>query len=123
MRPRQSGRPRSPSFEAAASRLSKQMAGRRRGGGIPVNESRFADPLSSWNRPSRPCHDGAFSHMVSAVLDAAAGQGAPQKSASSGRSKATVCAKCGTELSTKEVNYCRFNFAKLGRRYLCRKCQ
>lgn len=33
------------------------------------------------------------------------------------------CIKCEVELSHKEAAYCRFNFAKLGRQYLCRKCQ
>ena len=37
--------------------------------------------------------------------------------------KATRCAKCRSELTPKEVSYCRFNFAKMGRQYLCQKCQ
>lgn len=36
---------------------------------------------------------------------------------------ATPCAECGSALSSKEVSFCRFNFTKLGRRYLCRSCQ
>jgi hypothetical protein len=39
------------------------------------------------------------------------------------RAQGTLCASCGGEMTSKEVNYCRFNFAKMGRRYLCRKCQ
>jgi hypothetical protein len=39
----------------------------------------------------------------------------------SGSGKA--CAKCSVELTHKEVAFCRYNFVKLGRRYLCRGCQ
>ncbi|MGH6754944.1 MAG: nuclease-related domain-containing protein [Bradyrhizobium sp.] len=33
------------------------------------------------------------------------------------------CAKCSDELTHKEAAYCRYNFTKLGRQYLCRSCQ
>lgn len=47
----------------------------------------------------------------------------PTRSTISVRQKVTPCANCGGALTTKEVNYCRFNFTRMGRRYLCRNCQ
>jgi len=63
-----------------------------------------------------------FAHVASVIFEAASTLSTPA-AAQSVRQKTTSCAKCGGELTAKEVSYCRFNFAKLGRRYLCRKCQ
>ena len=63
-----------------------------------------------------------FAHIASIIMDAALSAPAATP-APAGSRKATPCAKCGGELTPKEVSYCRFNFTKLGRRYLCRRCQ
>jgi hypothetical protein len=34
-----------------------------------------------------------------------------------------MCTKCSAELTHKEAAYCRYNFQKFSRQYLCRKCQ
>lgn len=80
----------------------------------PDSDLRFAPPSEQKAQ--------GFAHVASVILEAASSlptSAAPQ----SGRQKTTTCAKCGGELTSKEVNYCRFNFAKMGRRYLCRTCQ
>gem|GEM_PF-6395728 len=58
-----------------------------------------------------------FPHVISTSV-AAILTSVPKSEASG-----TPCANCGGQVTPKEVSYCRFNFAKLGRRYLCRKCQ
>lgn len=76
-------------------------------------------PLSPGPIKSSP--QTGFSHVISTIVEAVANT--PRTSVPKSKVSGTPCANCRGELTPKEVSYCRFNFAKLGRRYLCRKCQ
>lgn len=63
-----------------------------------------------------------FGHVLAEIAEAVITSPSPPPVARP-YMKIVPCAKCGGELSSKEISYCRFNFAKFGRRYLCRNCQ
>lgn len=74
--------------------------------------------------PPEPIHaapQSGFAHVVSAVVESVAN--IPAASVPKSEASGTPCAKCGGQLTFKEVAYCRYNSAKVGRKYLCRKCQ
>jgi len=121
-------------LDAIVSRISGESEENKRVRGLPQQTPRNSDFEASASyrvaedpdlrfAPPKDREVGVMAHIFDAVVEAAAGIETPKRESSGGRLKATVCAKCGIELSAKEVNYCRFNFAKLGRKYLCRKCQ
>lgn len=89
---------------------------------IRNSESRTAsEPPPLPPEAKKPDKQSGFSHVVSAIVEAVANT--PATSVPKSEASGTPCAKCRGQLTFKEVAYCRYNFAKLGRRYLCQKCQ
>lgn len=132
-----------PELESIVEKLAEESRENKRVRGLsptdPNVEPAYAAPASSYRAteepPPLPDLDSdlrfappseqrtqGFAHVASVIFEAAATLSTPA-TPQAGRQKTTSCAKCGGELTPKEVSYCRFNFAKMGRRYLCRRCQ
>ena len=71
--------------------------------------------------PIHPAPQSGFAHVVSTIVEAVANP--PLAPAPKSEASGTPCAKCSGQLTFKEVAYCRYNFSKMGRKYLCRRCQ
>jgi len=105
-------------LDRIAQRLEEESRENKR---IRNSESRTTpEPHPLPPEPERPAQSG-FAHVMSTIVEAVANTPAPAVPKS--EVSATPCAKCRGLMTFKEVAYCRYNAAKLGRRYLCRKCQ
>ena len=106
-------------LDRIAQRLEEESRENKR---IRNSESRTApEPPALPPEAKQPDKQSGFAHVMSTIGEAVVNKPAPAVPKSD--VSATPCGKCGGLMTFKEVAYCRYNSAKLGRKYLCRKCQ
>lgn len=106
-------------LDRIAQRLEEESRENKR---IRNSESRAApEPHPLPPEAKQPDKQSGFAHVMSTIVEAVVNTPAPAIPKSD--ISATPCGKCGGLMTFKEVAYCRYNSAKLGRKYLCRKCQ